>query len=97
MALLAAAWVSPQIQIQPPAHEMTVAEADARAAAQAYLDANIPGAFAADEGMAFYGYYTFDYSLDGKIVGMLSVNGSILRFGRTPGMASLWKNGNLNK
>jgi hypothetical protein len=55
--------------------EMTVTVADAKSAAQAYLDANEPGATAADEGMAFYGYYTFDYSIDGKIAGMLSVNG----------------------
>ena len=55
--------------------EMTVTEADAKTAAQAYLDANEPGATASDEGMAFYGYYTFDYSVDGKIAGMLSVNG----------------------
>lgn len=55
--------------------EMTVTEADAKNAAQAYLDVNEPGATAADEGMAFYGYYTFDYSVGGKIAGMLSVNG----------------------
>ena len=55
--------------------EMTVTEADAKTAAQTYLDANEPGATAADEGMAFYGYYTFDYSVDGKVAGMLSVNG----------------------
>jgi hypothetical protein len=55
--------------------EMTVSDVDAKSAAQAFLDANEPGATAADEGMAFYGYYTFDYSLDGKIAGMLSVNG----------------------
>jgi len=55
--------------------EMTVTEADAKTAAQVYLDANEPGAIASDEGMAFYGYYTFDYSVDGKVSGMLSVNG----------------------
>jgi len=55
--------------------EMTVTEADAKTTAQAFLDNNIPGATAADKGMAFDGYYTFDYSVDGKIAGMLSVNG----------------------
>lgn len=55
--------------------DLTVTEADAKAAAQAYLDTNEPGATAADEGMVFYGYYTFDYSVDGKVAGMLSVNG----------------------
>jgi hypothetical protein len=28
-----------------------------------------------EDGIRFYGYYTFDYSVDGKISGMLSVNG----------------------
>lgn len=55
--------------------ELTVTETDAKFAAQAYLDANEPGASVADKGMAFYGYYTFDYSVDGKVAGMLSVNG----------------------
>jgi len=55
--------------------EMTLTETDAKAAAQAYLDANEPGATVAEEGMAFYGYYTFDFSVNGKVAGMLSVNG----------------------
>lgn len=55
--------------------ENTITEADAKIAAQAYLDANENGATAADDGMSFYGYYTFDYSMDGKVAGMLSVNG----------------------
>jgi len=55
--------------------EMNVTEADAKIAAQAYLSANEPSATAADKGMAFYGHFTFDYSVDGKIAGMLSVNG----------------------
>ncbi len=55
--------------------EMTVTEDDAKTAAQAFLDANEPGATAANDGMPFYGYYTFDYSEDGKVAGMLSVNG----------------------
>ena len=47
----------------------------ARGLAQAYLDANISGAQVEGEGMAFYGYYTFDYEVDGLIAGMLSING----------------------
>ena len=77
-------------------NEMTVAEADARTAAQAYLDANIPGALAADEGMAFYGYYTFDYSQEGKIAACSVSTASIPRFGRVPDMASCGRMGTGN-
>jgi hypothetical protein len=55
--------------------EMPVTSEQAVQAAQAYLDQVLPGATAADDPMQFYGYYTIDYSKDGKIVGMLSVNG----------------------
>lgn len=43
--------------------------------AQAYLDKNIAGATAADDPMQFYGYYTLDFETNGKVAGMLSVNG----------------------
>jgi hypothetical protein len=43
--------------------------------AQAYLDQYQSGSIAADDPMQFYGYYTLDFSKDGKVVGMLSVNG----------------------
>jgi len=43
--------------------------------AQTYLDANIPGAVAATDPINFYGYYTLDFEKDGKVAGMLSVNG----------------------
>jgi hypothetical protein len=56
-------------------NEHTVSEGEAQAAAQDYLDANEPGAKVAGEGIAFYGYYTFDFSKEGSIAGMLSVNG----------------------
>lgn len=46
-----------------------------KAAAQKYLDANVAVATVKDAGIAFYGYTTFDYVKDGKVVGMLSVNG----------------------
>lgn len=55
--------------------EMPVTSVQAIQAAQAYLDKVLPGATAADDPIQFYGYYTLDYSKDGKILGMLSVNG----------------------
>jgi len=42
--------------------------------AQRWLDRYFPGA-SVEEANAFYGYYTMDVSRDGKIFGMLSVNG----------------------
>lgn len=55
--------------------EMVVTPKQAVEYAQQYLDANISGATAADDPMQFYGYYTLDFEKDGKVVGMLSVNG----------------------
>ena len=52
---------------------MTVAQA--RTAAQQWLDANQLGAKLADDEMQFPGYYTMDFLKDGKTAGMLSVNG----------------------
>jgi len=49
---------------------------EARAAAQEYLDQAHPGATVDEGGYAFYGYYTFDYSVNGRTAGMLSVHGS---------------------
>ena len=46
----------------------------AKEKAQEYLDANNQGAKTESNGLEFYGYYTFDYEMDGKIGGMLSVN-----------------------
>ncbi len=43
--------------------------------AQAYLDQYQLGTVAATDPVKFYGYYTLDFSKDGKVVGMLSVNG----------------------
>lgn len=54
--------------------EMTVTPEQAIEYAQKYLDANIAGA-TTEHPMQFYGYYTLDFEKDGKIVGMLSVNG----------------------
>ncbi len=55
--------------------EMTVTAEQAVQDAQKYLESAVPGTVAASDPMQFYGYYTLDYSKDGKIVGMLSVNG----------------------
>jgi hypothetical protein len=55
--------------------EMTVTPEAAVQFAQAYLDANLAGAAAADDPTQFYGYYTLDFARDGEIIGMLSVNG----------------------
>jgi hypothetical protein len=55
--------------------EMTITPEQAMEYAQAYLDANIAGATPAEDPIQFYGYYTLDYEKDGKVAGMLSVNG----------------------
>jgi hypothetical protein len=55
--------------------EMSVTAEQAVQYAQKYLDANITGATAANDPMQFYGYYTLDYTRNGKVAGMLSVNG----------------------
>ncbi len=54
---------------------MTVTTEQAVAAAQEYLDAYVQGTVAASDPMQFYGYYTLDFTRDGKVAGMLSVNG----------------------
>jgi hypothetical protein len=55
--------------------DMTVTKDQAIKNAQAYLDANIAGATAANDPIQFYGYYTLDFEKDGKVAGMLSING----------------------
>jgi hypothetical protein len=55
--------------------EMTVTPEQAVQYAQQYLDTNYAGANAATDPTQFYGYYTLDFEKDGKIIGMLSVNG----------------------
>lgn len=55
--------------------KMTVTSEQAVNNAQKYLDANFQGYKADEKPQAFYGYYTLDYTKDGKTVGMLSVNG----------------------
>jgi len=55
--------------------ELTVTPEKAIEYAQQYLDANISGAVAATDPVQFYGYYTLDFEKDGRVAGMLSVNG----------------------
>lgn len=54
--------------------EMTVTPEQAMEYAQKYLDANFAGATVGHP-TQFYGYYTLDFEKDGKVIGMLSVNG----------------------
>jgi hypothetical protein len=49
---------------------------EARQIAQQSLDARWDNAEVEGEGTAFYGYYTFDYAVDGVMTGMFSVNGT---------------------
>jgi hypothetical protein len=55
---------------------MPVSSAQALLAAQQYLDTALPGTKTASDADPFYGYYTIDILRDGKITGMLSVNGT---------------------
>jgi len=55
--------------------EMPVSSDEALKTAQRFLDAYLPGAKTADTADGFYGYYTIDILRDGRIAGMLSVNG----------------------
>lgn len=54
---------------------MTVSGSQAEQFAQAYLNANFQNA-KTEMATEFYGYYTFDFTVNGKITGMLSVNGN---------------------
>lgn len=55
--------------------EMSVSPEQAVEAAQAYLDRNLPGVQVEEHADRFYGYYTLHTLQDGKVSGMLSVNG----------------------
>lgn len=57
------------------AGDNTLTLEQARQLAQQALDANIPGAQVEEDGISFYGHYTFDYKINDQIAGMLSVNG----------------------
>jgi len=55
--------------------EMSISPKEAVAITQGYLDQAMPGAMVDSEADAFYGYYTIHILRDGRIAGMLSVNG----------------------
>jgi hypothetical protein len=57
------------------ATDNTLAEDAARQAAQQALDGVQPGATLNTGGYSFYGYYVFEYSINGQTAGMLGVNG----------------------
>jgi hypothetical protein len=54
--------------------EMTITKDRALTIGQSYLDTNMNGA-KVEDATQFYGYYTIDFTVNGKIAGMLSVNG----------------------
>ena len=54
---------------------MTISPEEALQAAQNYLDQEFSGSKTADDADPYYGYYTIDILKDGKVTGMLSVNG----------------------
>jgi hypothetical protein len=56
--------------------EMAVSLEQARQAAQRFIELVLPGAEVAAGARPFYGYYTFRLLQDGKLVGLVSVNGS---------------------
>lgn len=58
-----------------PTTPMPVTSALARNNAQLYLNQILPGAVLDESTDTFYGYYTIEVVKDGKILGMLSVNG----------------------
>ena len=58
----------------PPSGQPTVTEQQARANAQKFLDTKFPGAKLPADTMAFPGYYTIDFEVNGQPAGMLSVN-----------------------
>jgi hypothetical protein len=57
-----------------PTSAMTVSKDAAGQIAQSWLDANHPGT-KIESPDTFYGYYTVHFTQDGKVAGMLSVNG----------------------
>jgi hypothetical protein len=58
----------------PPTGAPAVSEQQARANAQKFLDTKFPGAKLPEDVMAFPGYYTIDFEVNGQPAGMLSVN-----------------------
>lgn len=61
-------------RVSDPTASMPIDAQEASDYAQGWLDTNILGA-SVEEPKVFYGYYTMDVSKNGRIFGMLSVNG----------------------
>jgi hypothetical protein len=59
--------------LPPTAQTQALTRDRARQILQAWLNQAFPGS-RAEEGTAFYGYFTFDFKRDGKTIGMASVN-----------------------
>jgi hypothetical protein len=57
-----------------PAAQTALTMDEAAQSASQYLDANLQNAELDPLGQPFYGYFTFDYSVDGQTAGMVSVN-----------------------
>ncbi len=55
--------------------DVTIGESEAKEIALRYLMKTFQGTIMVEEPTRFYGYYTFDYMINGVIHGMLSVNG----------------------
>jgi len=68
-------WYGNNVEVPDVSADMPVSAQESAQTAQKYLDAYLPGVKVSDEVSPFYGYYTIDVERDGKIVGMLSVNG----------------------
>ncbi len=68
-------WYGNNVEVPDVSADMPVSAQEAAQTAQKYLDTYLPGVKVSDEVSPFYGYYTIDVERDGKIVGMLSVNG----------------------
>ncbi|HZD57709.1 MAG TPA: hypothetical protein VE136_13330 [Anaerolineales bacterium] len=64
-----------QEQTQDVSADMPVKPEQAIDSAQDYLDQVLPGTQAEEHADPFYGYYTLHILRDGKLIGMLSVNG----------------------
>lgn len=58
-----------------PSGQNSLSLEEAAALGQEVLDQQTTGAVISEDGFDFYGYYTFDYEIDGEVAGMLSVNG----------------------
>ena len=72
--MMGGGWASRRTYDEAAAAKMPVTEKDAEERAQAYLDSYLPGSKIEDI-ETFYGYYTIHVLKDGKVCGMLSVNG----------------------